>query len=214
MSLIFLGLGIGFSLTLMIGPITFTILDSSLSRGWRAGVLAGAGMWISEISDITLCYLGGQRVIDSIQREGVNSWMGVVAGLVLVGIAVTLWVKRHAQLGKARAELPSARNLAGHAGRGFLVNSFSPFTVIFWPSLVLTKALNTDMSHQSALLFFGSIIVALMIGDTLKAVFAEWIRRRLKDRYIRTSRIVFAIVFAAIGLYLLTRAMIALVGQT
>ncbi|MDX1477257.1 MAG: LysE family transporter, partial [Saprospiraceae bacterium] len=83
MSHVLLGLGIGFSLTLMIGPITFTILDSSLSRGWRAGVLAGLGMWISDIIYITLCYLGGRQVIDSIQREGVDSWMGVVAGAVL-----------------------------------------------------------------------------------------------------------------------------------
>ncbi|MDX1479238.1 MAG: LysE family transporter, partial [Saprospiraceae bacterium] len=133
------------------------------------------------------------------------------AGAVLIGIAITLWIKRHAELGKARKELPSARNLAGHLGRGFLVNTFSPFTVIFWPSLVLTKALNTEMDRQTALLFFGSVILALMIGDTLKSIFAEWIRRRLKDRYIRTSRVVFAIVFATIGLYLLTRAVIALV---
>ena len=75
METFFQGFGIGLGLTIMIGPITLTIIDASLSDGWKAGIVTAFAMWLSDLMFIAGIYYGGRELVDSLALDKVNIWV-------------------------------------------------------------------------------------------------------------------------------------------
>ena len=202
------GFGIGFALTIMVGPITLTIIDSSLGGGWKAGAGSALAMWISDVLLITLIYVGGQEMIESIASSEANTWINYVAGAILLCIGVVLWFMKDKTL-DLQASHPTAGNMAGHVLRGFLVNTFSPFTILFWPTLIAGSVFGTEMTHDEAITFFTGIMTAIILGDTAKVFLSSWIRSRISQRYMRVTRLITSVLFTLGGIYLIAEAIIA-----
>lgn len=195
------GIIIGLSLAIMVGPITLTIIDASLADGWKAGIISAAAMWMSDLMLILLIYYGGQEIMDSITIGGLSAWVSFIAAGILMSIGVVLWFLRNKKIDLSQSS-PNPGHMIGHAIRGFLVNTFSPFTLLFWPTLIAGKVLGTEMTPAGSKLFFAGIMGALMTGDTLKAFFANWIRQRISDKYMRYTRVIIACAFMIGGLYM------------
>jgi len=195
------GIIIGTSLTIMIGPITLTIIDASLADGWKAGLVTAGAMWLSDLVLIAAIYFGGQEIMDRLTVGNLASEMSFAAAVILISIGIILWVLRKRKIDLTQNK-PHPAHMAGHALRGLLVNTFSPFTMIFWPTLIAGKVIGEGLSPYQSKLFFTGIMMALITGDSLKAFFAHWIRRRISDRYMRYTRSFIAIVFVAGGFYM------------
>lgn len=200
------GLGIGIGLTLMVGPITLTIIDASLADGWRAGLATAVAMWLSDLGFIAVGYYGGQEVVSKFSFVHMEGWMNFVAGGILLLIGIVLWFLRHRHIDLTVA--PSAGHLLAHAVRGFLVNTSSPFTLVFWPTIIVSIVLGQEMDMQRSALFFTGIMLMLITGDVMKSLFANWIRQQISDQYMRVTRSVIAWVFIVGGVVMIGKGLI------
>ena len=201
MEILLQGILIGLGLTIMIGPITLTIIDASLADGWKAGLISAGTMWLSDLGLIALIYYGGKEVMDKLTIGGLSAWVSFAAAVILITIGAVLWFLRDKKIDLSQTS-PTPGHMAGHAFRGFLVNTFSPFTLLFWPTLIAGKVFGTEMTPTQSAFFFSGIMGALIFGDTLKAFFANWIRQRISDKYMRYTRSAIAIMFVAGGIYM------------
>jgi len=203
MDLLVQGLLIGLTLTVLVGPITFTILDSSLARGATHGVIAASGMWFSDLLFITACYFGAQPLRLFMQSEDTSRIAGLVGGSVLIVIGIFVWRSRTEQ----NTERVSKKwfKAAGDWVRGFIVNTFAPFSFVFWSTVTLTIVLPNATSLGHAAMFYIGVMASIMAGDTLKAVFAGWVSHRVSNRVIYRSRTVLAVLFIGAGLVVLGR---------
>lgn len=208
MELFIQGLGIGLVITAMIGPITLTILDSSLTAGWQAGLITAAAMWTSDILYIAASFYGGTQLLQFVHGQRTDIWVDVAAGCVMIGIGLVLLRMRGAGR-RPISELRDKKAMTGHFFRGFVVNSFSPFTAIFWPTITMSMVSEQELSFDRSVLLYGGILLALSAGDTLKAIFAGWLRRWISQRYLKYSRTVIAAVFLGIGVFLFGKSAFA-----
>jgi len=64
------GLFFGLTLTILLGPIFFALIQTGVERGFRAGVVLGSGIWISDIIFIIAVYLGVSRIVAVTEIEG------------------------------------------------------------------------------------------------------------------------------------------------
>jgi threonine/homoserine/homoserine lactone efflux protein len=200
MDLLLQGLIIGATLTVMVCPITFTILDASLSRGVRFGIITAIGMWCSDIMYILLCYFGAQQLRLSMQSSEAGHWIGILGGLILIVIGIIIWkARRRAQ--QAEDNRRKLLHYSGHWLRGFVVNTFAPFSLFFWPTVTLTIVLPAALTAGHALSFYIGVILSIMAGDVLKAVFAGWISHRITSNTIMQIRTGLALLFIAVGLF-------------
>ena len=55
------------------------------------------------------------------------------------------------------------------------------------------------------MLFYVGVMASIMTGDTLKAVFAGWINKRISDKTLQLLRSVLAVLFVIAGLVVLGR---------
>jgi len=203
------GFGIGLGLTIMVGPITLTIIDASLADGWKAGIITAMAMWISDLIFITGSYFGGKELVERITMDKMDVWLSFGAGAVLLTIGIILWSLRNKEIDLTQ-NAPTFGHGLGHAFRGFLVNTFSPFTLLFWPTIIITIVFAEEMPKSQSILFFVAIMLAIMSGDILKATFAGWLRQRISSQYMRYTRTLIAFFFAAGGIYMGIKGLVGL----
>ena len=195
------GFSIGFGLTIMVGPITLTILDASLADGWKAGLITAFAMWLSDLLFIAGIYYGGNELVDRVTVSGLSMWVSFAAAVILTTIGVILWALRHREIDLSKTA-PSAGHIVGHLIRGFLVNTFSPFTLIFWPTLIAGMVFGGEMGPRQSTIFFIAVMLAIMSGDIAKSFFANWIRNHISPRYMRNTRVGIAAMFVLGGIYM------------
>ena len=65
MEIILNGIISGLVLALLVGPVFFTILQTSIERGFGSGALVAIGVSLSDAFYITLTYLGVYRLFDN-----------------------------------------------------------------------------------------------------------------------------------------------------
>lgn len=203
MDLLIQGLLIGATLTVMVGPITFTILDSSFTGGVFYGIVTAFGMWCSDFLYIALCYFGAQQLQVSLQSDEMARWIGIIGGVILITIGVFIWKTRASQAMPQSSH--KVLRYSGHWVRGFAVNTFAPFSLFFWPTVTLTIVLPTAASTPHAMWFYAGVMMSIMFGDVLKSLFAGWIRERISPKTIKQIRTGLAVLFVGIGLFSLGR---------
>ena len=197
-------MGLGFALSILVGPILFALVQTSLERGARSGLAVGLGIWVSDFLFIAASYWGLSYLAGITRWEGFEETLGTAGGIFLLGMGLAILFKKTPE--------PDSRLLFGkrlaHLGvywlKGFMVNTINPFTVFFWTS-VSTGLLAEGESNEDAWLFYVGVMLVIMATDSFKVLGARYIRPRLKPRNLMLLRRISGLALMASGLILMAR---------
>lgn len=78
--MLFQGVLLGFSLSFMVGPLLFAIMQASLERGFRAGLALASGIWTSDALYILLVYYGVDAMATLTSLPYFRLWSGWAEG--------------------------------------------------------------------------------------------------------------------------------------
>ena len=86
------GILLGISLSFMIGPLFFSIVQASLQRGFWAGIAVASGMWASDCLYVGAVIFGVDRFAAIVAMPGFRFQAGVLGGslLMVFGLASLL----------------------------------------------------------------------------------------------------------------------------
>ncbi|MCC6461846.1 MAG: LysE family transporter [Saprospiraceae bacterium] len=211
---------LGLSLSFMIGPLLFAIIQASLERGFRAGLALAAGIWTSDALYILLVVRGVDALASLTALPHFRVWAGLAGGLVLIGFGLTSLLRRHAPTGEETAttadrvldaidgpEPPGVAHnwmrwgLPGYWLRGFLLNTINPFTVFFWLGIASAVVVPDQWTPAHTFRFFSGMLATLIATDVLKIYAAKWVRRFLTPQHtlwvqrgIGLTLLIFAVV--------------------
>ena len=132
------GIVLGLSLSFMIGPLLFAILQAGIERGFRAGLAVAGGIWLSDVLYVLALRFGMDGLATLTALPGFRLWAGIAGGLVLAGFGLAnllMKAKAPENMGTAQT-LRHSKSLFRYALRGFLLNTINPFTVFFWLGIV------------------------------------------------------------------------------
>jgi threonine/homoserine/homoserine lactone efflux protein len=173
------GAFLGLTLSFMIGPLFFAIVQASIERGFYAGLAVGAGIWLSDLLYVVLLKSSMQTFHTLTQLPYYTLCAGLGGSVLLTAFgAVTLWKHRRPQALQQRF---TAQNLSGYALRGFAINTVNPFTVFFWLGTAATMATYTQERMWA---FFTGMFGVLIVTDVFKARMAHWLRDHLSPHVV------------------------------
>ena len=194
MEIIINGIISGIVLAFLIGPVFFTIIQTSIERGFVSGVLVAVGVSLSDSVYILVSYLGLAQFMEA---EDFRHYMAYAGGLILLGFGLYyLLVKRRklAQFQFGVTPIESGPRLK-LVGKGFLINALSPMVLFFWVATVSVATTRLGYAHPAkATLFFVSIVATVFSTDVIKAKLADKLRALITPRFIRIMNIVLGIV--------------------
>lgn len=191
----------------MLGPIFVTIIQTSIEKGSRAGMTASLGVWISDVLFVLVCYFFIQKVNSIVEDAAFTYWMGLLGGFILIAFGLGSFFKK-TNIKFEEKTNHSTNDYIGFWTKGFLVNTINPFTFIFWIGIISTYVLSKKINNTEALVFFTTIILIIMITDTLKVVLAKVIRKRLNEKLFNTFSKVAGIGLIIFGISLLVRSQV------
>lgn len=199
------GIKAGLALSVLVGPILFAIVQTSIEQGFRAGLTFGLGIWSSDLVYILAISYSISQLVELSQWPGMDMTISIVGGLILLGFGVNSLLMVPPQIDMFRKKAVRFSSYPALWLKGFLINGFNPFTVTFWillPGILFTQK---NLAPDEAKLFCFGILMALVATDSVKIALAKFIRKWLKPANILLMRKVIGGILICIGTYLLLR---------
>ncbi len=203
MDLLIKGLVTGFILSIMIGPVFFVLLETSIRKGVKAAVAMDFGVFISDLVYILIAYVFYKEV-EYMGKGDNSSILRFVGGGLFIIYGVYNFFKKVKEV-KFNADLiptSKTRDYVFLALKGFVLNIANPLVIFYWFSVMTIGAEDTGGTNSWGMLFFLTTILVTFFGiDILKIVGAKRLRPLVTHRLLVGLNRLIGIVFAFFGLF-------------
>jgi threonine/homoserine/homoserine lactone efflux protein len=203
------GILLGISLSFLVGPLFFTVVQAGIEQGFRAGIAVAAGIWLSDVLFVAAILWGVETLAAVTALSGFKFWSGILGGLLLLAFgAGSFFSKVHSTPDILGSKAPK-RSYFNWWLRGFLINTINPGTIFFWLGIVSAVVVPNGWHQQESLVFFGGMLGTLVLTDTLKAWAAKSIRGWLTPQHILHLQKAIGLLLMIFGFVLICKALAA-----
>ncbi len=193
------GLIFGLVLAVLIGPVFFTLIQTSIEKGFRKAMLVALGIVLSDICYIVLAYFG---VSNFLKTSGHDASVAYIGGAILLAFGLFNLMRAKQNVVITR-EAVKAKGFFRYIVKGFLINGISPFVLIFWVGAMSLATAKYKYAGTDLFLFFVVIILVVLATDMLKAYLATRLRKFFTPRLFKILNAVVGIALCLFGLRML-----------
>jgi threonine/homoserine/homoserine lactone efflux protein len=187
----------GIVLAFLIGPVFFTILQTSIEKGFWSGFYVAVGVSLSDAFYITICYLGVYQFFD---KGNFKEYFAYFGGGVLLMMGFYYLVIKSKKLVNYDPMKVQAKSPFKLVGKGFIINGLTPMVFIFWLGTVGVATTKLGyVTPGKAIPFFAAIVGTVFLTDIIKAKLADKLRVALTPKFIRTLNFVLGIILLVFG---------------
>jgi threonine/homoserine/homoserine lactone efflux protein len=202
----------GFILSIMIGPVFFVLLETSIRKGIRAALSFDLGVLFSDLIYILIAFIFFSEVSNF--AKGENEWMLKVFGGVMFLIfgLITFFKtpKEHTEndLGKI---VHSTKDYVMLFIKGLLLNMANPMVIFYWFSVMTLGAKNTgeESSMTMMLIYLSTILIVFFSIDVLKIVGAKKLRPFINSKVLKSLSRITGSVLMLFGIVLLVQGILS-----
>jgi len=197
---------VGFLLSVMIGPVFFILLETSIRRGFREALIFDLGVLASDALYILLAYLFYAEV-DKMSTGTNKAVFGFIGGGIFIIYGVVNFFKKL----KIRTE-SSLENIEYQKLdfvrtflKGFLLNFANPLVLFYWFSVLTlaNQSISADASDFMLFLFLVIVLLTFLGFDLLKILGAKQLKPLVTDRVLIGLNRLIGLVFFLFGVVLL-----------
>ena len=197
MEIVLKGIVSGLVLALLIGPVFFSLIQTSIERGFLSGVLVAVGVSLSDALYIFLAYMGLSQVFSNGDNQRYMAYFG---GAILFAFgAYYLFVKSRKILDFKSVNIKSTSPWR-LISKGFIINGLSPMVLIFWLGTVSVATGEFGYTTTTQVVtFFSAIVATVLLTDIIKAKLADKLRSVMTPRLVRVMNLVLGVVMLIFG---------------
>lgn len=221
MEYVFQAIGIGFLLSIMIGPVFFVLLETSITKGFKAALIFDAGVLLSDLFYIVI------SLFFAYQLKGLgdvknNLILSVLGGTLFIAYGVYNLFFKQVKMGAEALDqdlldsedkaIKSNKNKDNSmlVLKGFMLNLLNPGVVIYWLAII-AKGFDLVAPYDSdahIVIFIAIILITFFGIDCLKAYVANKIKPLVTVKLLRGLNILIGIVFWGTGIFLILRQLL------
>lgn len=196
------GLLLGGALSLMVGPVFFMLIDTSLKEGMRSASLVAAGVVLCDALFVAVTYFSST----SVQFLRHNELMIGSGGGILLMIFGLLNIFRKPHI-KAQDNPADGGAVSPwlFMFKGFSMNLLNPFVLVFWLGVAGLNVATGRMGSEQIVVFYTVVLLTVFLSDLLKAWLAARMKTFLKPSFIHRIHVVSGVGLFAFGFRLVYR---------
>jgi threonine/homoserine/homoserine lactone efflux protein len=197
------GLPWGLLLAFSIGPGFFVLLETSITKGFRAALTFDLGIVFSDIVFILIAYYSTNQLLEQLKD---NPTLFLVGGLIMVsyGLISFIVLKKNfkkQELTDSDTLLISKNNYLALFFKGFLLNFINIGILGFWMMIIISFGPQLEMDTQRIFTFFASILAFYLMFDIIKIILAKQLKSKLNPSNIYKIKRVISFVILIFGVF-------------
>lgn len=210
------GVIIGLSLALIMGfgPSFFTLIQTSISRGFKSAMLLDLGIILNDIFIVALMMMTNVQ-FNINNRENVI-YGGIAAGIILIIFGIYTFLlspekimhiseSNNQKINSMNEKFIDKPKWYIFLTKGFVINIFNPFVWIFWVTCVATASSNFSGNKYSMIIFFLGVFATVLFFDILKAAGAYSLKRFFTEKMMKIMNQIIGIILIIFGLFIAVR---------
>lgn len=205
------GFILGLTLAAVLGPAFFTLLQTSIHRGFRMGMFLAIGIMLSDFTLISLSFLGISQLISS---DKYSIPFGIVGGLILLGYGAyifrkkTVYNEKDIENNNVNNGIDKPSKPYVYAIKGYFLNLLNPFLLIFWMGVMGYVAAEFNSDIKKLAVFFGVALATVFSTDLLKCFIANKIKVLLRPNILTLINQALGVLLFIFGLYVIIKSVI------
>lgn len=204
--LILKGILTGLILSVMIGPVFFVLLETSIRRGIRAALAMDLGVLLSDVFYILIA-LFFYNEVEALSSGKDNDIIKLVGGIILIIFGLINFFKKVKMKQGENIRVVSNANAKDYillTMKGFFLNMANPLVIFYWFAVITSGADNSQEESMPRILFYLTcILVTFFTIDILKIFGAKRLRPLVTKKVLVGLNRLIGIVFMAFGLFLI-----------
>ncbi len=174
------GLLFGLLLALLIGPVFFALIQTSIEKGFAAGGSMAVGIALSDTLYVVIASVGVAALSENADFQ---VWLGVIGGAIMLLFGLVNLFKKVAVRQETVGTIERG-GLARQFAKGFMLNGINPFVLLFWIGIASMVNLNYSYSFPQEVAFFAAIVITVFLLDLVKSFVAHKLRNILSFRFM------------------------------
>ena len=193
---------VGFFTAFIMGPVFWVLLETSITKGFKAAVAFDLGVMFADVCFIGVCYLGSFQLLEDDQNK---QGLFVLGGTILLLYGLFSWVNRNKK-SKDQPEIQESKeNYFGLAAKGFAINILNVGVFIFWGGVTIVSSPASGKSFTSFVLFFSIVLLSYFITDLLKISVANRFKSLLTGKGIVIVNSLVSLILIVSGVVLILK---------
>lgn len=221
MEYVFQAIGIGFLLSIMIGPVFFVLLEISITKGFKSAIIFDLGVLLSDLFYIVI------SLFFAYQLKGLgdvknNLALSILGGSLFIAFGIyNLFFKQvrlaPVDLEQELIDVPEQQAKPNRTKdntmlvlKGFTLNLLNPGVVIYWLAIV-AKGFDLVAKYESDIhisIYLSIILVTFFGIDCLKAYVANKLKPLVTINLLKALNVLIGVVFSGTGVFLILRQLI------
>ncbi len=193
---------IGIILALTIGPVFFVLLETSITKGFRAALTFDLGVILVDIIFILIAYYSTTTILDKV-KDDPN--LLVFGGVVLTVYGLISYIKTSKsfrEIFREHHSIEIKKNYTALFFKGFLLNFINIGVLGGWiAALIFAKSLTQN--EEGVVFFITTVLLTYFTVDILKIVAAKKVKHKLTPRFIFKMKKIISLIILGIGLLLI-----------
>ena len=193
-----------FLLAISIGPGFFMLLETSITKGFRAAFTFDLGIAFSDLIFILIAYFATNQILAQLKD---NPNIYIIGGLIMAtyGIASYVSLKKKFILQEENdddEDIPK-NNYLGLFFKGFFLNIINIGILGFWMMVIITQGPQLEMKPFRIFTFFASTLLFYLCIDVFKILLAKQLKHKLTPTNIYKIKRIISIVILIFGVFLI-----------
>ncbi|KAF2335898.1 LysE family translocator [Flavobacterium ginsenosidimutans] len=197
------GLPWGLVLSFMVGPVFFVLLETSITKGFRAAIAFDFGVVLGDIFFIAIAYLGSYRLISSLKDKPA---LFIFGGIIMLSYGIISFVKLKKEEKINDEEIDRdilKRNYGSLFAKGFLLNVINIGVLGFWLAVIISVGPKLEMQNSRMFTFFAAVIITYLLVDCIKILLAKQLKSKMTPTNILKIKKGISIVLMVFGFVLM-----------
>lgn len=198
MDIILKGIITGLFLSIFVGATFFMLIETSMTRGFRAALWFDAGVLTSDTAMITAVYFFTAWIDKTLVH---NAYFNVAGGLIFMVFGLNYILSRRHNESVLSSKSLNARIFMN----GFFINLLNPSVIIFWLGAMALALTEFRLSGRETIVYFGTALGIVALTDILKAYFAYRLSVFINAKVLRIIYIISGLLMIGLGFYIIFR---------
>lgn len=204
------GVLVGLTFAVLLGPAFFSLIQTSIQRGFRSGFFLALGIFISDFSALLLAYFGATQFLGKDPRQ--NFIFSIIGGIILIIFGTFTFIRKVStqQQIKGGNENNGVSKPYVYIIKGFLLNAANPGMWFIWITVVVSISANFGVNNRAIYIFLGGTLGTIFVTDIFKCFISHQIKHLINDKVLTWMNRIVGVALAGFGTYLIINVIVDL----